>query len=491
MRKTIFYILFLVFYLLTSCYNRQDKPLITKVNANLGEVLANQKNQLIRYMESIQDKARSIHQDELMFTFFKAKRDYYHAKQSMEIPGRITRKIENLKSIIKEHYLYNYLQFYDILFINQEGEIFYTIRKEKDYHKNIFSDEFKNTALSKKLKQNPSESFVDFQFYKFSGEPSAFFIEPVKEGDKFIGWFVFQFAINKINRIFMMEEKLGETGEVILVNQDHYMLTDSRFKVESTILKQKLSAKNIESKFKEEKGYKAVVDYKGDEVFSAFEVFSFLDSKWLIIAKINKEEVITDYYHQHREELGSLFRQCLIEKKPMHSGQEHVEGPKVDVDIDEFKRVQDDKILYTHGVSKCTAIIINYPGHFSYMAHVSPFDKIYGNNRTDLLGHVLKRLTYLEITRSEKPNIHFTVVSPHVKTIKNIAHELVGKGYFLSQLTFMHNPGAVYGNIYHDVKTGQVSVNWLMDRETNEYKSQQSGNVQAIGEKMKKKLIAF
>jgi hypothetical protein len=461
-----------------------------KVHDNLNKVLVNQKKQLIRYMESVQAKARSIHQDELMYTFFKAKRDYYHANQTMEIPERITQKIENLKSVIKEHYLHNYLQFYDILFIDQEGEIFYTIRKEKDYHQNIFSETFKNTALSRKLKENPSESFVDFQFYKFSGEPSAFFIEPVRDGKKCIGWFVFQCAINKINRMFMMEEKLGATGEVILVNKNHYMLTDSRFKAESTILKQKLSAKNIESKFEEEKGYKAVIDYKGDEVFSAFEVFTFLGSKWLIIAKINKEEVITDYYQEHAEELGSLFHRCLIEKKPMLDGKNILEGPRIDVDIEEFTRSRDDKILYTHGVSKCTAIVVNYPGKFSYMAHVSPFDKIYGNNRTDLLGHVLKRLTYFEITRSEKPNIRFTVVSPHAKTIKNIAHELIGEGYFLSQLTFMHNPDAAYGNIYHDVHTGVVSVSWLMDRGTNHYNSQQSTNVQSIGEKMKQELIA-
>ena len=43
----------------------------------LNEILEDKKQQLIEYMEIVQSKANSIQNDDLMYSFFKAKKEYY------------------------------------------------------------------------------------------------------------------------------------------------------------------------------------------------------------------------------------------------------------------------------------------------------------------------------------------------------------------------------------------------------------------------------
>lgn len=485
---------FIIITCFTQCSSEKEKAGCSEkfqakdVYTMLDTAIEGRKKQLVKYLETTQKKASAIKHDKAMFSFFKTMREYFYLSSKVNIPPRIEQKTQKLMQSIKEHYINEYLLFYDILFIDRQGDIFYTIRKQEDYKKNIFSAQLAHTALSKKIKKDPSGSFVDFQFYEISGEPSAFFIEPVMDNEGVKGWFVLQFAINKINNIFAVDEQLGATGEVFLVNKDHFMLTDSRFKASSTILKQKLAHKNIESKFQEGKGHKVVIDYLGNRVKSSFEVFSFFGSEWLIIAKINENEVITRYFKENGKCLNATFQKILANEQPSyHQKAPNAEGV-IEIDMDEFKRADSNEVLYTHGVTSCTAILITYPGRFSYLAHISPYDKIYGENKTDILGQMLKRITYLEILRPEKQNLEFVVVSPGKKTIGNIVNSLVENGYFLSQIKFLHHPKALYANVKNDFQENESLVYWKMNHGKNNFFMQKCSEVSSLGEKFKKEL---
>ncbi len=485
---------FIVISCLTQCSSKKEKAgcaekfHVKDVYTMLDTVIAGRKMQLAKYLETTREKANAIKHDKAMFSFFKTMREYYYLSNKVDIPPRIEQKTQKLMQSIKEHYINEYLLFYDILFIDRQGDIFYTIRKQEDYKKNIFSAQLAQTALSKKMKSDPTGSFVDFQFYEISGEPSAFFIEPVMDNEGVKGWFVLQFAINKINNIFAVDEQLGATGEVFLVNKGHFMLTDSRFKASSTILKQKLSHENIQSKFNEAKGHKVVVDYMGNRAMSSFEVFSYFGSEWLIIAKINEDEVITRYYKEHGKCLNETFQEILANEQPSYYQQAPNTKHVIEVDMDEFQRADSNEVLYTHGVTSCTVILITYPGRFSYLAHISPYDKIYGENKTDILGQMLKRITYLEILKSEKQDLEFVVVSPGKKTIGNIVNRLVDEGYFLSQVKFLNNPKALYANVKNDFPTHKTLVYWKMKNANRSLIVQKTGEVKSLGEKFREEL---
>ena len=435
----------------------------------LEDMLHQRKKQLINYLTDTKKLADKAKKDEVLLSFFKAKKDYYYLSRDTVIPDDIIQGIEKLKQNIQYYYLINYLNFYDIMFIDTTGEVFYTIKKQGNYHKNIFKDNLSDSTLSGKLKNYPAESFVDFQFYKVSGEPSAFFIEPVIENHQTTGWIVLQCSINKIDNLFSSDKNIGLTGEVILVNKDHYLLTNSRFKAEPTILKQKLPYKNIESKFKEKKGRKSVIDYRGNTVISAFEVFEFLNKEWLIIAKIDKSEVITQYYLNNEKKLyGKIENKVrnypVNNEKGLFNNPENVQN----VDMDEFIRGDSSSVLFTRGVSSCTGLTVKYPGKFSYMAHISPNDMIYGMNRTDLVNIMFQHIFYFEITKSESQNLEFFIMSTQSVSFKDLIHIILANGCFLSQIKIMCKPQMIYGNMYSFNNKDINFVSWKKDEYNGE-----------------------
>jgi len=457
---------FLIVIMLSGC--KEDN---TKQNQQhdiysvLQDVLNERKEQLANYMNDSKALSKKIQHDHAMVSFFEMKRQYYYLKKDTILPAKLIEEIEKLKENIQYHYIMNYQSFYDILFIDTRGEIFYTIRKQADYQKNIFEGDLAHTALSKKLKDAPRESFVDFQFYEISGEPSAFFIEPVLNDGKTVGWFVMQLSTNQINNLFSINERLGATGEVVLVNKDHYLLTNSRFKNQPTILKQQLPDENIDAKFQERSGKKTVVDYRGKEVHSVFDVFEFFNSEWLIIAKIDKNEVITQQYRHNKKKYFSELKSRFNFNELYSTDIINQNDQYVYVDMNEYHRGSPADVLCTQGVSSCTAVNICLPGQFSYLVHVSPYDVIYNESRTDLLAQIFKQITFFEITESEKQQLEIHIMTTQLNSIEKLIDKIIDNGYFLSQIKFCYNPYALYGNIYSDCSENKVWVNWKMDQD--------------------------
>ena len=478
----IIFVLFTAFFQTPVSYG---EAIYEQTFKTLDRVRETKKRQLFDYLKRIRRNADDIKSDKIMCEFFHIKNKYYQLQKLKAPSVNLSNVIEDLKKNINERYLRNYLSFYDILFVDKDGDIFYTIRKQADYHKSIFKGELAKTALSQQLKKYPHQRFVDYQYYAVSDEPSAFFVEPIFKEGQFAGWFVLQCAINKINNMFTRWEGLGATGEVFLVNKQQYMLTDSRFLGDSTILKQHLSRKNIESKFREKAGRKIVVDYRGFRALTSFEVCQIANSEWLLVAKIDEDEIITDYYKRKRNELRQQLLKRFQQQGHRYCGPMNADRKIVTVDVDEFRKVCNRELIATFGVSSCTAVIFSFPGKFSYMSHMSNLDKIYGRKTTDLIGHVLKRIETFDIYKHELRNLRVTVVANHFKTIINIIDRLVDTGFFLSQIEFIFNADSKYGNILHDYANNQTLVEWVMDRETGKKMRECGSDYELVGDLVK------
>lgn len=456
----------------------------------LDKIREHKKKQLFEYLQKITDNADAIRSDEFMLGFFHLKSKYYRLQKSGPPPAKLRRLIGEVKKNVRAHYLHNYLAFYDILFIDKDGNIFYTIRQQADYHKNIFQGELAKTTLARQLLKHPNETFVDYEYYAVSDEPSAFLVEPIFKEGHLAGWFVLQCAINKINNMFTEAKGIGTTGEVFLVNKEQYMLTESRFSKDSSPLNQHLSPKNIDAKFRERSGHKIVIDYRGFRALSSFEVCRFGNSEWLLIAKIDEDEIVTEQYKKKRKELRHPITESFQKQKPEQCNLFPVKRKVVEVDIDEFRKVHKKELLCTYGVSTCTAIIVSFPEKFAYMGHISNLDIVYGGKSTDLIGHIFKRIDTFDIYKYERRKLVVTVIANHLDSIMNTIDRLVAEGIFLSQIKFIYNPDAQYGNVIHDYLTDRTLIKWKMDRKTGREFRQCASDVETVGE-MVKPLIGY
>ena len=202
---------------------------------------------------------------------------------------------------------------YDVFLVNLKGDVVYTVFKEKDFATNLLHGPYKNTGLAtaykKALNLNNGEiAYDDFKPYEPSyNAPAAFIASPLYDNGKKVGVLIFQFPIDKINKIMSFngrykEAGLGESGEAYLVGQDGTMKNNSRFvkdindplvkKLGTTIGVFKVNSDSTKAALRGKTGSWVIKDYRGVEVLSAYAPINVYGNRWAIIAEIDKKEAL-------------------------------------------------------------------------------------------------------------------------------------------------------------------------------------------------------
>ena len=448
--------------------------------ARLDYVRKQKVQRLHEYCNRVHDLAQRAAEDEAVVRFFRLNLEYGRATAQGDVPLRLQKSVAEIREGFNQYYIENYLTFYDFLLVDLQGNVFYTLRKENDLNGNLMGDDT-DSPLAQCLTDQPSgEVFLDFREYGPSGEPAAFFVLPVQQDDTHLGWLILQCSINKINMLFAWASELGSTGETFLVNQAGYMLTESNFKGSSTILRQRLDDRNIQPKFADKEGHRVVTDYRGFAAMTSFEVVSFMGTHWLVVAKIDCDEVLTDHYMQHRWYYEERVKDYLVAQHlspSSSSGAVSSTCGALRVDMDELIRAESGQQLETFGVSTCTGFLGTVPGRFSYLAHISPQDKVYGGTGTDLLRQVVMRIQTFDVRPCEIREVSFSIVAPHLNSLSRIVKALVEHGFLLSQIRVFHHPKACSARISYDCGSDELVIRWQMKDGTEECMNHKCGGV--------------
>jgi len=370
-------------------------------------------------------------------------------------------------------------KFYDILFIDSKGDIFFTVKKEDDFLGNIHEDRFNGVALYEKIRKTEvrESEFVDYEYYSVSDEPASFFISSVIEGDKVLGYFVLQLPINDINSILTDRKDLGRTGEVYLVNQKQLMITQSRFIDDNTIISKRIDTDAVKSALLEKRGNKIIEDYRNKRVFSSYDQFNYEGTEWIIIAEIDEDEVITEIYRGRERELFTKVTDYLADysyqngKRKLFEKGWAVNNNSIKVDFKEFQKSKNSQLLYTEGVATCTAMTISYPGKFGYLLHITPTDGSYKNigfitrlllrdNYTDFVDSVMKSINRYDILPCEKSLLQIGVVATHDASFKNIIHKLIVNEVELSQIKVLLKKNSQKVDVVFDYENDKVWTQW-------------------------------
>ncbi|MFW5743261.1 MAG: cache domain-containing protein [Spirochaetota bacterium] len=463
--------------------NKMDEALeeLTRIRRERGDELS-------AYFDHVRRTVESVQEDAELLDAFVGLNDLYHGTASVDSSGVAT--LRDLETVVVDRYLDDYQLFLDVHFIDKGGDVFYSVLKQDNLFHNIFEEDPEDSPLARKLRDNPESATVDFRFPGYGSEPSAFFAQPVHADGGHRGWIVFQFASSRLQEVFSYEPSLGRTGEVFLVNRDQFMLTDSYNSPESAVLRQHLSAENILGKFAEGEGEKVVVDYRGYEALTSFKVHTIMGFDWLLIAKIDRDEIITRQYLEDPQRYHERLRDYLRSADFRFAGEtttpdDEAEAEKVH--LDDFRRIDDSRpdgsprALFTPGVATCTSIVITLPGRFAYMAHVSPYDRMYGGSRTDLVRTMLRRVHDFEVADKEFRGVQVVVVTPTIRYSERMVDELVDAGIFLSQITFMKNPDARCADVHFDFESAETAVTWCYGTDFEERYVQLASRTPSLG----------
>ncbi len=456
---------------------------IEKTFQNLERIKDMKKRQILSLLKSAEKKAKGAAHDKTLLKFFRVMdRDKKLLAEGSGIPAELKKAIVKYQRSIDGYYLNRYLEFYDILFIDSDGFVFYSIRKESDYRANILKGHLKTTSLAKCLQSEKHEFFIDFEHYSPADEPAAFFLIRVCRGGVHRGWIVFQYALNMLNALMVDYDELGETGEVYIVNREYSMLTQSRFKGENSSMNVRVDTEAVRCAMKQQSGKRIITGYRGTRVLVVFERFSLWDTSWVIIASIEEAEVLTNYYRNHGDRCRKRM-EAALKKLPRTAAIDWC-GDKMmkKVDMDEFEKAENDQIIGTRGVSSCTAVTASIPGRFGYLAHISTHDKIYDSaNPLHTLKNMVRRITGYDIYLHEMHRLRFVIVATHTKSLRTIMSKLLKYGIMISQITFAYNPDAHYANVTYDGSGSRTIIQWVHKSSFGEGVFQDAGSIPTLG----------
>ena len=189
--------------------------------------------------------------------------------------------------------------YYDFFLISPEGDVLYSVEKETDFATNLVSGPWKNSGLAQvfqRAKREKSEGTIaisDMETYEPSaGAPAIFMATAMHDGaGEFIGVIAFQLPTDGILGIMNYTSGMGETGETYLVGQDLLMRSDSRFSDESTVLRQSVDTPTVRLALEGEQTQSFIDDYRGVEVLSVSLPMEVGDTRWAVMAEIDRDEV--------------------------------------------------------------------------------------------------------------------------------------------------------------------------------------------------------
>lgn len=387
-------------------------------------------------------------------------------------PGkRAKSRFLELNREIERYFVYRLGIFYDLLFIDAQETVFYSVKMEEDFRSSLTTGAYAKTRMAAVVRKSPEKMrFVDFQYYGASDEAAAFHILPVWRNNRYRGAIALQLSINHLNQMLTDRSGLGRTGEAYLVNKQHLMLTESRFINADTVLSKQIDTAAVKD-WQQPSGEEAMTDYRGVRVLSSFRQIPIGRTTWRIIVEKDESEVISDYYQRYGKALFPLLAES-IQAHTQSCGQA-VEKPAAAsdgarrVDVSELIRAGSRNQMYTPGLATCTGLVAySTDGGFSYMAHLSPVDASYGDagrgkgQRTDLLSLLLRRIRYFEIKPCQRHQLRFRVAATHTRSLEGILDRLLAAGISLGQVKAAIAKDAESVSLYYDAAARSLTGIW-------------------------------
>jgi len=282
--------------------NMASNSIQAQAFSQLESVRSIKKAQISNYLSSLKASLQVLNDDPYASEAFNA---FDKAITSDGLDSNAWRQAENkyAERFIK---INKVNAWYDLFFINLQGDIIFTAAKESDLGSNIPQSSINQTSLGdafQRTRQNglTEITVTDFKPYPPSNnEPAAFMMTKlISQNGTHSGYIALQFPLNNVNKIMQQRDGMGNTGETYLVGEDRRMRSDSYLdpKGHSVIASFAGDIRNngvntdaVKAAFNGETASRIIIDYNGNSVLSSFSTVDLGDFKWALIAEIDEAE---------------------------------------------------------------------------------------------------------------------------------------------------------------------------------------------------------
>lgn len=201
--------------------------------------------------------------------------------------------------------------YYDVFIFNLDGDLIYSVFKERDFATNFVDGQFKDTGLGAAVQTvlaastDPAASdgtkivFQDLQAYAPShGVPASFISSPIidRRGTT-KGIIAFQMPSSKIDTIMQRSTGLGETGEAYLVGSDMKLKSNLIHAQDNTVLLQTVENQAASKALAGETGLLREIEVTAEigqahEHLAAYRPIDFHGVRWGLVVEQTVGEIL-------------------------------------------------------------------------------------------------------------------------------------------------------------------------------------------------------
>ncbi|MCA0928277.1 methyl-accepting chemotaxis protein [Ruegeria profundi] len=190
--------------------------------------------------------------------------------------------------------------FYDVLLVSPQGDVVYSVKKEKDFTTNLLNGRFRDSGLGQVFRDAATDApgtvhFSDLSPYEPSNNVPASFVatKVTNESGDYVGVLVIQVPIAVLDGIVNNPVGLGETGEVLLVGEDYNTRIASRFENGVKVLEKVPFSEQIEFALSGNTSFfPNATGINGDRVASYVSSIVFHNDRWALVAEQSLDEIL-------------------------------------------------------------------------------------------------------------------------------------------------------------------------------------------------------
>lgn len=200
---------------------------------------------------------------------------------------------------------------YDVFLISPQGDVVYSVYKERDFGSNLNTGVAANSGLAKvfktivSAKQTGKVALADFEKYAPSNDaPASFMATGLFGADgQLTGVLAIQLPIDRLSAVFNNDLGLGKTGQIRLVGADGLMRSQGRFAKDNTVLSVKVALPEVAQAIEGKSGAAVSTGVDGAEALVSYTPATILGLRWALIVEQPTDELFASFRAEQRQTL--------------------------------------------------------------------------------------------------------------------------------------------------------------------------------------------
>lgn len=191
-----------------------------------------------------------------------------------------------------EHFSRQY-GYHNIFLVETDGDVVYAVKQNEYIGTNLRTGEYSTFTIAEVFKKGLDNiKFSDLNWCEEANDFVFMGASPVYDlSNKLLGTVIVEIPYSSIDVFLAQRDGLGETGEIYIVGDDHFMRSKSRFLIQNTILKLEIDTEAVNDALAGNTGVKIVKDYRNIPVLSAYTPLENLrDVTWVLLVEIDVKE---------------------------------------------------------------------------------------------------------------------------------------------------------------------------------------------------------